>query len=320
MIYDKTSDFYPYLIIILSKIPQHRLNQLFSFSSATAYSTTLDNNKILKYTCVAISCRTEEYMQPTLYETRSDAEHHIYFEHSYGGDTPTHFHQALEIVYVIKEKIIVTLNEETHILYPGEIAVIPSYCIHSFRCPAGTEAFVFTIAQNVISKLQEFTMVSFSNFLPKTQFTDEIENWLRLCEEKWRDSNYLMRYSLVYYFIGLLQKYFSTTPQRSEANSLIPEILSYIEEHYAEDLSLKFLSAYFGYSKNYFSTLFNHCVNMHLTEYMNRVRILHAKQDLDDANNTETILQIATKHGFNSLNTFYRALKKYNCQLKSPLT
>ncbi len=255
-------------------------------------------------------------MQPILYETHSDAEHHIYFAHSKGGDTPAHFHQALEIVFVTKEQIIVTLDDEKRIIYPGEIAVIPSYCVHSYRCPTGTEAYVFTISQNVIRKLQEFTQVSFSHFLPKNEYTKEIEEWLHLCEEKWPVSNYLMRYSLVYYFIGLLRKGYPSKPKMTVTDSLISDILNYIEEHYAEELTLRFLADHFGYSKNYFSTLFNHITNMHLTEYLNRVRILHTKLDLDDPNNTETILQVATKHGFNSLNTFYRAMKKYNSQME----
>ena len=58
--------------------------------------------------------------------------------------------------------------------------------------------------------------------------------------------------------------------------------------------------------------MFNRITNMHLTEYLNRVRVLHAKQELNDPDNKATTLQIATKHGFNSLNTFYRALKKCN--------
>lgn len=250
-------------------------------------------------------------MQPVLYESESDSERHILFLHSYGGDAEMHFHRALEIVFVLKEQIIATLNGDTRIFYPGEIAVIPSYCLHSFRCPAGTEAYVFTISQNIISKLQEFTQISFSSVLPENYFTREIEAWLRRCEDDWPTANEPMRYGMVYYFIGLLQKAYSTTPKTPQRDNLIPEILNYIEEHYAEDLTLKFLAGHFGYSKNYFSTLFNRITNMHLTEYLNRVRILRVKQELDDPQNTETILQTATKHGFNSLNTFYRAMKKY---------
>ena len=68
-------------------------------------------------------------MDSILYEQHSDADHHIYFAHSYGGNCPAHFHQASEILFVLKEKIVVTINDETRVLYPGELAVIPSMCI-----------------------------------------------------------------------------------------------------------------------------------------------------------------------------------------------
>ena len=95
-------------------------------------------------------------MEPILYEQHSDADHHIYFAHSHGGDCPAHFHQASEILFVLKGKIVVMINDETRVLYPGELAVIPSYYVHSFHCFQDTEAYVFTISQSVIYKLQEY--------------------------------------------------------------------------------------------------------------------------------------------------------------------
>ena len=251
-------------------------------------------------------------MDSILYEQHSDADHHIYFAHSYGGNCPAHFHQASEILFVLKEKIVVTINDETRVLSPGELAVIPSYYVHSFRCPQGTEAYVFTISQSVIYKLQEYMQIISPYFLSKSDYTQEIREWLQLCEEKWQGSNFIMRYGLVNYFVGLLHKGLATSQKIAESDNIVPKIFSYIETHYTEDLTLSFLSAHFGYSKNHFSTLFNRITNMHLTEYINRVRVLHAKQELNNPDNKATTLQIATKHGFNSLNTFYRALKKCN--------
>ena len=251
-------------------------------------------------------------MEPIIYEQHSDADHHIYFAHSHGGDCPAHFHQASEILFVLKGKIVVMINPETRVIYPRELADIPSYYVHSFHCFQDTEAYVFTISQSVIYKLQEYMSVMFPCFLSKSDYTQEIQEWLQLCEKKWPDSNFLMRYGLVNYFMGLLHKGLATSQKTAESDNIIPKIFSYIETHYTEDITLSFLATHFGYSKNYFSTLFNRITNMHLTEYLNRVRVLHAKQELNDPDNKATTLQIATKHGFNSLNTFYRALKKCN--------
>ena len=196
-------------------------------------------------------------MEPILYEQHSDADHHIYFAHSHGGDCPAHFHQASEILFVLKGKIVVMINDETRVLYPGELAVIPSYYVHSFHCFQDTEAYVFTISQSVIYKLQEYMSVMFPCFLSKSDYTQEIQEWLQLCEKKWPDSNFLMRYGLVNYFMGLLHKGLATSQKTAESDNIIPKIFSYIETHYTEDITLSFLATHFGYSKNYFSTLCN---------------------------------------------------------------
>ena len=78
-----------------------------------------------------------------------------------------------------------------------------------------------------------------------------------------------------------------------------------------ESLTLEGLAAAFGYSKNYFSAMFNRVTGMHLKDYVNRLRLQRAKARLDSKNRSETVLEIASDCGFNSLNTFYRALRRH---------
>ena len=55
--------------------------------------------------------------------------------------------------------------------------------------------------------------------------------------------------------------------------STIMEALNYIDEHYAEPLSLDSISSVFGYNKYYFSRLFNTYIGENLNNYINMVRI-----------------------------------------------
>ena len=67
----------------------------------------------------------------------------------------------------------------------------------------------------------------------------------------------------------------------------------------------------FGYTSNYFSSLFNKYMAMNFNDYLNYVRYEKAKSMLSDASNKLTVLDVAEACGFGSMNTFYRAKNKF---------
>ena len=93
-------------------------------------------------------------------------------------------------------------------------------------------------------------------------------------------------------------------------NHSLNDILTYIDEHYTEQLTLKELSARFGYSYNYLSEYFRNNVNMNFSYYLNMLRIKYAislmeRQEL-------SIEDIATKCGYHSAAYFSTTFKKYS--------
>ena len=64
-----------------------------------------------------------------------------------------------------------------------------------------------------------------------------------------------------------------------QAGNFVQSVIAYVDDHYAEDLTLEKTAAEFGYSKYYFSRLFNKHFNTNFTNYFNTVRI-HKSFDL----------------------------------------
>lgn len=99
-------------------------------------------------------------------------------------------------------------------------------------------------------------------------------------------------------------------------------LLSYVEEHYAEKLSLEDLADYAQYNRTYVSTLFKQMVGINFHEYLTRVRFQHALNDLTYTN--ENLTDIALKNGFPDLktltsrfrSTFHRTPAQYRAMLK----
>ena len=85
-------------------------------------------------------------------------------------------------------------------------------------------------------------------------------------------------------------------------------LLSYINDHFAEPLTLEKMADYTGFSKYHFTRLFKQHTNSTFYDYLSRKRIQAAQTLLTtDA----SITSIAFQTGFNNSTSFTRCFKKY---------
>ncbi len=96
----------------------------------------------------------------------------------------------------------------------------------------------------------------------------------------------------------------STAPARLS----IEEVEAFIRERYAEDISLSSLAARFGFNPSYFSRLFGARTGMHLTEYINRIRIQKSCALLKRS--SMGIMEIAFVVGYNNRSHFDRSFRR----------
>lgn len=86
------------------------------------------------------------------------------------------------------------------------------------------------------------------------------------------------------------------------------QIMDYIEEHLTDDLSLGSISDYAGTSDYHLRTVFFHLSGMTLKEYVKNRKLSEANKDLL---NGEKVTDIAFKYGYQSVDGFTRAFKKW---------
>ncbi len=91
-------------------------------------------------------------------------------------------------------------------------------------------------------------------------------------------------------------------------------VLDYIEEHLADELPLEAVSEYAGVSDYHFRTVFFHLAGMTLSEYIKNRRLSEANKELLLG---EKVTDIAYKYGYQSLDGFTRAFKKWSGFLPS---
>lgn len=94
----------------------------------------------------------------------------------------------------------------------------------------------------------------------------------------------------------------------SIAYARIRNVVEYIHAHFGEPLTLEQLADYAMVSKNYLSAIFSNTMKLSLFDYIEQVRINHARFLLQTTD--ESILDIALKSGFHSSSYFNRVFKK----------
>lgn len=100
-----------------------------------------------------------------------------------------------------------------------------------------------------------------------------------------------------------------------DAATRIAVVLKYIEDHLAENLSVKDLADLVGVSPRHLSSLFRKSTDMTIVSYINLRRVEVAKELL--LQTTRSITEIAYEVGFGSLGPFYEAFKRYTGMIPS---
>ncbi|MBQ7840425.1 MAG: AraC family transcriptional regulator [Lachnospiraceae bacterium] len=90
----------------------------------------------------------------------------------------------------------------------------------------------------------------------------------------------------------------------------IQQVLSYIDSHFAEKISLQELSLLAGLSPNYFCTLFKQVSGMTLWNYINAKRIEKAARLIIADGVHENMIDIAAECGYNNTANFNKVFKK----------
>lgn len=102
--------------------------------------------------------------------------------------------------------------------------------------------------------------------------------------------------------------YVNSSNQRID-NTLSGQMAQYVQEHYAEDISLADMAERFNLSASYISTLFKDYMGENFKDYLNLYRVKKAKEII--AQGTVLIKDLAEMVGCNNTSTFIRIFKRY---------
>jgi len=100
----------------------------------------------------------------------------------------------------------------------------------------------------------------------------------------------------------------TTAPKAKITHPEVNKIIQYIEQHYDQDITLKFLARYVMMGENYVSALFKKKTGETLIHYLHRTRINKAIEYLTDTD--WPVNQIGHQVGFMNDNYFIKIFKR----------
>jgi AraC-like DNA-binding protein len=97
------------------------------------------------------------------------------------------------------------------------------------------------------------------------------------------------------------------TSVTDETREKLDRVIDYLEKNYNSDISREGLAEYVEMNSDYLGKLFREYTGFKISEYINNLRIMQAKELL--VNSEEKVIDIAYTTGFENLSTFYRVFQ-----------
>lgn len=231
-------------------------------------------------------------------------------------DVPIHWHENIELLYFVKGKAEIVLNDKHVYANKGDIVVINSQFLHWIR-RIGDEVSYYCLIPN--KSLTD----AFSFMTPDTLFSSVISNQaimqyfnILIQEMLEKNSGYQQAVKLILelIFLELTRHYVIedragvNTDSGNQKIEMVKSAVRYIRANYKENISLADVSSYLGFSSCYFCHVFKEITGQTVLEYINYLRCAQAKKMI--LSGLYNISESAAKCGFHNLSYFSKTYKK----------
>lgn len=236
------------------------------------------------------------------------------------GSVSRHWHRSLELLFLINGSVRLNVDGRELNMTTGDLTLINSNAIHELSSEDGAVFITVQIKPEMFERMtddgqpMEFQCVS--------MFSEDQSRFdgLRMCLSRMLLENIhrnvstdYRNYGLGYWLLGQLVGHFrvqgSDLPLvRQRYAQRLAQITDFIEEHYAEDISLTELAKRLDLSVPYLSGFFAKYMGVKFTRYCNEVKLSHALPEL--LKTERNLERIAADNGFVEVHTFIRVFKQ----------
>lgn len=236
-------------------------------------------------------------------------------KHLRGKFVAEHYHDHFQILYALEGEGEITLDGKAYNFSKDKVVLITPNCVHSIK--ATTKMTVLVLAFSVPlmnitlqNELLSLIQKSARHFELDLYTASEIRPLIRKMLYEQKNGDLFGKLSMPVYLIEIIihllrQQNFSFVQDANDIRSI--QMKEYIERHYFNNITAESLSAVFGISTRYMNDIFKRKFNDTPLQYLQKVRINHAKELLLQSD--QDIVSICFEVGYETLSTFYRTFR-----------
>ena len=232
------------------------------------------------------------------------------------------WYEGVKIFYMLSGTAQICVDKTNRRLAAEDLLVVNPFSPHSVLLDAGGNLMELRIPLEIVSRVfgstgQRLFDCDTARAMPEQQ--PHLSTLRRIYADlfraiyKGRQDNAAYIFSEVYALIDLLSNYFplhggeSGAHARQKSAAQLQGILSYINAHFREDISIHTVAQANFMTSNYLSRYFQRTLGTTFTDYLTSVRLGSAYSEL--ISTEKTITQIAMEGGFRSTNAFIKYFK-----------
>lgn len=246
----------------------------------------------------------------------------FYFYYDNQAMQPEHWHQEIELNYLIKGKDLrFALEGQTYHFNSGDIWLVNRRQIHSASGEAGEWKYEGLIIDDDFLLSQYPSSINWNlNLLGQkstkkqrayNELVKEIVALGRLCRKPLTDARRFIVLSHLMKIIVLLDQNFNNKEQIVQSPNLAlgDEIIKYINEHFQEDIQVGDIAQKFNISHVTLNRQLKQTNNLSMGKYLKLVRLMHARELF--LNTNKSIELVAYESGFSNTRVLNRNFKSW---------
>lgn len=237
---------------------------------------------------------------------------------------PAHWHEAMEILFCLNGEVRVHVDHKYIPLCRNQLIVFDSKEVHSIHSDSSLYMFlcIHVDKKQLAVYCPDLELYKIS-CRPLDMDDPKYDQYIHLCQlahdltrtNVENASTSAMRSDgTALLMLADLIRYFSeytpatTVSGQLQPNDTLREIITYVNEHYKEKLSLDDMAAQTGFSREYFCRFFKQHMGITFLRYLNEVRISHAGRLLITSD--LPISEVMMESGFTNQTIFNRLFKE----------
>lgn len=224
-----------------------------------------------------------------------------------------HFHQELEILYLIEGTMTVSQDGRQTVLQKDDVLVVNCNHTHALQSDGEVTLLQVQVSYALLEEIApEGNLLFFCNSAADAYHPyGEVRRFMKqlmLSYTGVRRKTPALRYSYIYALLDLLAEHFRRAPEPAadgrppQDEERLQAIIDYVNQNFRDPVNLSRLAEQMYLSTSSLSRLFKRNMGCYFADFVNHVRLNHAVQEL--LASEKTVTRIAADCGFPNLTAF----------------